>query len=104
METEDRLLKYQEPILQNQVRQSNYDTDRYAQNADLDLQAKQINNQMLAMQSVMSRYPYSGNADIPISAEDAAMAGIPRKADGTYPTIREIQNVYANLWYDVFGN
>lgn len=104
VETEDRLLKYQEPILQNQVRQSNYDTDRYAQNADLDLQAKQINNQMLAMQSVMSRYPYSGNADIPISAEDAAMAGIPRKADGTYPTIREIQNVYANLWYDVFGN
>ncbi len=104
VETEDRQWRYQEPILQNQVRQSNYDTDRYERNADLDLQAKQISNQMAAMQSVLSKYQYSGNIDMPISAADAAMAGIPKKEDGTYPTIREIQNAYANLHYDVFEN
>lgn len=103
-EVEDRQWRYQEPILQNQVKQSNYDTERYAQNADLDLQTKQINNQMAAMQSVLSKYQYSGNIDMPISAEDAAIAGIPRKEDGTYPTIREIQKAYANLQYDVFEN
>lgn len=104
VETEDRQWDITKNILQNQVRQSNYDTDRYERNADLDLQAKQISNQMAAMQSVLSKYQYSGNIDMSISAEDAAMAGIPRKADGTYPTIREIQNAYANLQYDVFEN
>lgn len=102
--TEDRTWKYQEPILQNQVEQSNADTSRYAQNADLDLESKQlsntsqrITNQMAKIQEVLSKYQYSGNIDAPIAEEDALAMGIGKKADGTYPSIRDIQEQYATL-------
>lgn len=97
IETEDRQWKYQEPILKNQVQQSNYDTSRYENNLDLDLQAKQLANQMSNLQYILSKYQYSGNIDVPISSEDAKAIGMTQKADGTYPTIKEIQEVYARL-------
>ena len=34
---------------------------------------------------------------MPISAADAQAASIPAKADGTYPSIREIREYYASL-------
>ena len=104
IETEDRTWKYQEPILQNQVEQSNIDTSRYEQNADLDLQSKQIANRMANLQEILSRYNYSGNIDIPISEEDAVAMGLSKKADGTYPTIREIQKAYSDLQYTAYEN
>lgn len=82
----DRQWQYQEPILREQAAQ-----------AALSTQAQQLTN-------MLSKYQYSGNIDTPISAEDAQAAGIPRKADGTYPTIREIQNSYADLQYGNFEN
>lgn len=104
VETEDRLWDYNKQLLQNQVQQSNADTSRYEKNADLDIQAKQISNQMAQLQAILSKYQYGGNADIPISAEDAAAIGLSRKADGTYPTIREIQKAYSDLQYTGFEN
>ncbi len=79
VQTEDRQRKYQEPLLQEQIKQ-----------ASLATQAQQLSN-------VLSKYQYSGNPDAPISAADAQAAGIGPKADGTYPSIREIQEYYASL-------
>lgn len=86
VQTEDRQWKYQEPLLAEQIEQ-----------ARLSTQAQRLSN-------ILSKYQYGANIDAPISAEDAQAAGIQAKADGTYPSIREIQNGYANLQYDVFEN
>lgn len=95
VETEDRLWDYNKQLYADKVLQSKYDTSRYEQNADLDLQSKQIASQLAAMQGILSRYTYT--PDTPISARDAQMAGITPKADGTYPTARELQENYARL-------
>ena len=93
----DRQWPYQENLLQNQVKNSNYDTDRYEQNADLDLQAKRISNQMNNLKYIIYKYSYAASPDTQISAADAQAIGMSRKADGTYPTIREIQETNARL-------
>lgn len=95
VETEDRLWNYDKDLYADKVAQSRYDTDRYEESADLDLQAKRISNQISALQSII--YRYSGNLDSPISDADAMTAGIAKKADGTYPTAREIQEAYSRL-------
>lgn len=52
---------------------------------------------MAKIQEVLSKYQYSGNIDAPIAEEDALAMGIGKKADGTYPSIRDIQEQYATL-------
>lgn len=84
VETEDRQWDYAKKLLQQQIEQG-----------DLSTQAQRISNQMAAMQSVISRYMY--NPNVPISAEDAASAGIPPKSDGSYPTAQELQENCARL-------
>lgn len=79
VELDNRQWKYQEPLLAEQLEQ-----------ARLSTQAQQLSN-------ILSKYQYGGNIDVPISAADAQTAGVSAKADGTYPTIREIQEHYAML-------
>lgn len=102
--TEDRLWDINKQLYANQIAQSNYDTSRYEQNADLDIRAKEqsilaqeIANNTANVELILTRLQSSGNMDTQISKEDARIMGISKKADGTYPTIREIQEVYARL-------
>ena len=62
-----------------------------------EYEAQRIANQMANLQYILSKYQYSGNTDTPISENDAVAMGLSRKDDGTYPTIKEIQEVYARL-------
>lgn len=76
-----------------------YERERPYQEAILNQQIESgdISNQMAKLQYVLSKNQYSGNIDEPISAEDARLLGATMKADGTYPTIREIQENYSRL-------
>lgn len=85
-ETEDRAWDYQKQMYDNQIA-----------NGQLSNEAQRIANQMANLQYILSKYQYSGNTDTPISENDAVAMGLSRKADGTYPTIKEIQEVYARL-------
>lgn len=76
---QEREWPYQEAMLKQQV------------------ESGDIANKMSNMQYVLSKYSYSGNLDTQISPEDASAMGISAKADGSYPTIREIQETYARL-------
>lgn len=94
----------QNALSRNQVSQSNIDTQNYAKNAELDMQAKEyanddarLANLMNRIQYVLSKYSYGADYDKQLSAEDAAILGIGPKADGTYPTISQINDVYARL-------
>ena len=102
--TEDRLWDINKQLYANQIAQSNYDTSRYEQNADLDIRAKEqsilaqeIANNAANVELILTKLQSSGSMDTQISEEDARIMGISKKADGTYPTIREIQEVYARL-------
>ena len=78
--------------------------DNQIANGQLSNEAQRIANQMANLQYILSRYNYSGNIDIPIAEEDALAMGLSKKADGTYPTIREIQKAYADLQYTAYEN
>lgn len=86
VEAEDRQWDYQKQMYNNQI-----------ESGRLSNEAQRISNQMSNIQAVLSKYQYSGNIDTPINAEDAVAMGLTKKADGTYPSIRDIQTVYANL-------
>lgn len=86
VETDDRQWDYTRRALNQQLEQGD------------------ISNKAANLEFILSKYQYGGNVDAPISEEDAAAMGIGKKADGTYPSIREIQKAYADLKYDVFQN
>lgn len=105
----DRSWNMDSPYYQNRNKQSDIYTNQYAQELALANEGQSLANegQKLAnegaglanwqtqFQNLITKYGY--NSDIPISAAEAEALGLPRKADGTYPTMREMQTSMAIL-------
>ena len=97
----DRVYPYQEKLLQQQVAQGDMDTERYGRIADLNIQNQENQNRMQELeiwnanfQKILTSIGYS---DRPITETEALEMGVNPKADGTYPTGRELMTAYGEL-------
>lgn len=103
-EVQDREWPYQEQLNKNAVTQSNIDTQNYARLSELNVQtlenevkSGQIANTVDEMAMVLQKYAYGGDYNKQISPQDAAILGISPRADGTYPTIMDVNVAYTVL-------
>lgn len=89
VETEDRLWDVDKELYAQAVAQGKIDTDRYAENADLDLEAKKTANETAAyqanlyqLQAIQAKAEQRGS----YTDEEAATLGLTKDENGNYPS------------------